>query len=439
MPNDYARTSRRCGTKSPGLHGEERSRGVFDRVHVAPASSADIPDLENTRLVIVHPRHSLHKQDGPDSPTHKWVRNAVETKGAGQRIHRNTLIFLVADTRQLETLEAATRSYLGWKQVQTTSDTLNLTAQQRKQADDQVNRCGQAVTDRLRDTFVWAVYPEQFDPKEPFEVTADKVADSGADSLAERVSAKLCREDQLVTTLGAPILGTILHTDLSRLWQEKGEITVGELWGYFTRYTYLPRLVNRKVLDGAIEQALTAILIEKERFAIASEKDEDTGRYRGLIVPPDSCTNVQITDSTLLIDAQRGEEQIEEDRAAATRVPGATTPGDNLAPAALATHAVAGKEPSADDDDRSAIESTMETVLARFFGSVAVNPDRYARDIGNITREVIDQLAGTGANLEITIDIQATKPEGFNDTEIRTITENVQVLKFDPGSGFEKH
>src|SRR5690606_25042728 len=73
------------------LNGEDRARGVFDRVHLAPSSSADIPDLEDTRLVIVHPRYSWRKQDGAQSEAHEWVRSAIESKGASQRIHRNTL------------------------------------------------------------------------------------------------------------------------------------------------------------------------------------------------------------------------------------------------------------------------------------------------------------------------------------------------------------
>ena len=146
------------------LRGEERPRGVFDRVHVAPESSADVPDLENTRLVIVHPRHSRRKQDGTDSAAHQWVRDAIESKGASQRVHRNTLVFLMADKSELESLEAATRSYLGWKRVQATSDSLNLSTQQRKQTDEWVTRLNQTVSDRVRETFAWALYPEQFDP-----------------------------------------------------------------------------------------------------------------------------------------------------------------------------------------------------------------------------------------------------------------------------------
>ena len=40
--------------------------------------------------------------------------------------------------------------------------------------------------------------------------------------------------------------------------------------------------------------------------------------------------------------------------------------------------------------------------------------------------------------LELAIDIQATKPDGFDESEVRTIGENARVLKFDPSSGFEK-
>ncbi len=88
---------------------------------------------------------------------------------------------------------------------------------------------------------------------------------------------------------------------------------------------------------------------------------------------------------------------------------------------------------------RRAVQAVpLKAVLARFFGSVKIDSDRYARDIGNVTREVIDRLAGAGARLDITIDIQATKPEGFDESEVRTIGENARVLKFDPSSGFEK-
>ncbi len=417
------------------LRSEERARGVFDRVHVAPASSADIPDLEDARLVIVHPRHSRRKSDGADSSAHQWVRDAIETKGASQRVHRNTLVFLVADKSELESLEAAARSFLAWKRVQATSESLNLSVQQRKQTDDWVTRLDRTVSDRIRDTFVWAVYPEQFDATKPFELITDKVPDSSGRSLAERVAAKLSRDDQLVTELGAPILGATLHQELGQLWRDKREISVGELWGYFTRYVYLPRLVRRETLDSAIERSLNSVLVDGEKFAIATAKDAEAGRYRGLIVPPAHNTAIQVTDSTLLVDWNTADEQVTADRAAAAREAAARAAEEGAAE--VGPIDIVLVDEGADESSTTSEDFAAPRRPSRYFGSVKVDPDRYSRDIGNVTREIIDRLAGAGAKLEITIDIQASKNDGFDESEVRTISENARVLKFDQSSGFE--
>ena len=427
------------------LRGEERNREVFDRVHVAPASSADIPDLENTRLVLVHPRHSVTKKESPDSAALNWVHGAIESKGASQRVHRNALVFLLADKNELDGLEAATRSYLGWKRVKETGEELNLSRQQSKQAEEWVDRLDRTVSDRIRDTFVWAVYPEQLDSTKPFKLSLNKVPGSGQQSIAERVSAKLIREEQLVTDFAAANLGATLHGVLSKLWHDAGEITVGELWGYFTRYAYMSRLISREVLDRTIAQALSSVLVEEERFAVATGKDPETGRYRGLVIPPNADATIQVTDGTLLVDVERAQTQIEADRSAAgaqqatsVETAGETPPGRESgakAGSAGSTQPLDGGSPAT---GRPGAASAVETILARFFGTVKIDPDRYSRDIGNVTREVIDRLAGAGARLGITIDIQATKPEGFNESEIRTIRENARVLKFDPSSDFEE-
>lgn len=427
------------------LRGEERTRGVFDRVHIAPESNADVPDLEETRLVVVHPRHSRRKQDGVDSDAHRWVLEAIESKGASQRIHRNSLVFLVADRGELESLEAATRSYLGWRRVQTTSDSLNLSAQQRKQTDDWVSRLNQTVTDRIRDTFTWVLFPEQFDPTKSFELIADKVPDKSGQSLAERVSAKLGREDQLVTDLGPQILGATLQHELGALWRDRGEITVGELWGYFTRYIYMPRLVGRGVLDTAVQNSLGTVLVDEERFAVARGKDDEMGRFLDLVLPPQQGRTIQVTDSTLLLEANKALAQITADQEQARRDAEAVentepTPTENTPGAggnSAGTIPAHGSEipGSAGGSD---VEAEIRAALVRYFGSVKIDPERYARDLGNVMREVIDRLAGTGAKLEITVDIQASKPDGFDESVVRTISENSRVLKFDPSSGFEK-
>ena len=427
------------------LKNEERKRGIFDRVHIAPNSSADIPDLEETRLVIVHPRHRHRKQDRAGSETLQWVHAAVESKGGSQRLERNTLIFLVADANELESLEASARSYLGWSYVLSSVEELNLNAQQRKQAEDQVAKFNHTVADRLYATYVWAMYPESIDPSMPFEIAVEKVSDSGTQSLAERVGKKLSSSDQLITEFGAAILGATMHGELGMLWESRDDITVGELWQHFTRYPYMPRLVRRDVLDNAIEGLLDAVLVDAEKLAIAAAKDAETGRYRDLIVPPSGVDrNLQITDSTLLVDWDLAHRQQEEDRAAAERAktqssePGETVVGfvsggyrDSSNSQVVGVSGAVGNQSGTSGADTSERKtSQVEAALVRYFGTVKIKADRYSRDFNTISAEVIDRLIGAGADVEITIDIQASKSAGFNESEMRTIRENAQVLKF---------
>jgi len=403
---------------------EGRSPGEFSRVHIASESSGDIPDLEETRLVIMHPRHSRHKNDGADSATHQWVRSAIETKGSAQRVHRNSLIFLAADSGMLESLESAVRAYLGWKKVQSTSDTLNLTAQQQKQTDDSVRRNSETVSDRLRDTYIWAIYPTQADPTQPFIVTTDKVTDSGR-PMAEKVSDRLKRDGQLVTVFGPQVLGLELQGTLKNAWHD-GHISVSEVWAYFTRYPYLPRLSRRSVLDQAIEDAVHTVLVNDERFALATGYDTDAARYISLILPPQSGRTIQVTDSTLLVDWELATAQAEADHAEVTK----PTPG--LSDETGTGPTIVGPEDAdkSRTDDTPANPPVAEEVLTRFFGQVKLNPQRYGSSFSTISKEVLERLQAAGANLEIIIEVEARKPSGFTEAEVRTISENARTLKF---------
>lgn len=418
------------------LQPEEKSRGLFDRVHVTPANHADIPDLEETRLVIVHPRWSRKKSDGPGSELHEWVRSSVESKGSSQRMHRNTLVFLGADSVELESLEAATRQYLAWVKVRDSGESLNLSMQQQKQTELQIERSNTTLADRLQSTFVWAIHPQQLDPTKPFEIVADKIGSSGSQSLAERVCTKLGREEALVTQYAPQVLGSLLRQELSGRWNDTGDITVGELWRYFTQYPYMPRLVRRDVLDSAIQAAVEAIATGDERFALAVDKDFDTGRYIGLIVPPAPSAVLQVSDKTLLVDFDRAQAQQVEDAAAATPdVAVSEAIGhEGQDHAGTSMSAPAGGAIPIPTSDPVAVERSQPT---RFFGSVELASGMYGKDFNTLAKEVLDRLAGTGAEVRITIDVEAVLPDGFEESDIRTISENAQTLKFDQ-SGFEQ-
>jgi hypothetical protein len=74
----------------------------------------------------------------------------------------------------------------------------------------------------------------------------------------------------------------------------------------------------------------------------------------------------------------------------------------------------------------------------RWCGTVELtNPMRLGSDAGKIAEEVIAHLVALpGAKVRVTLDIEATLPEGVLDHVVRVVTENGRTLKFS-SQGFE--
>ena len=74
----------------------------------------------------------------------------------------------------------------------------------------------------------------------------------------------------------------------------------------------------------------------------------------------------------------------------------------------------------------------------RFYGSVKINPRLMAGDAGKIMEEVVKHLTTLyGANVQVTLEIQATLPNGVPEGTRRTVEENCRTLRFE-GFGFEE-
>ena len=68
---------------------------------------------------------------------------------------------------------------------------------------------------------------------------------------------------------------------------------------------------------------------------------------------------------------------------------------------------------------------------------MCLDPTRVGRDASRIADEVIAHLAGqVDAEVTVTLEIEATLPNGATDQLIRTVTENGRTLKF-TSQGFE--
>jgi hypothetical protein len=193
---------------------------------------------------------------------------------------------------------------------------------------------------------------------------------------------------------------------------------VGVLWRLYAEYPYMPRLRDRAVLD----EGLTGpqLLWEQEGFALADGYDETSEKYRALILPTDDVT-AALTDATLIVRPERAMAQ------RAAEVPPDQEPD--------------GSEPRAGPEPGPGPEPDVDPVQpgrTRFFGSERLQADRYASDFKKLADEILGPLGATpGATLNVTIEIEATAPEGFDDAKVRTVSENAATLKFEQ-SGFEE-
>ena len=68
---------------------------------------------------------------------------------------------------------------------------------------------------------------------------------------------------------------------------------------------------------------------------------------------------------------------------------------------------------------------------------MSLDPARVGRDASRIADEVIAHLGGqVGAEVTVTLEIEASLPDGASAQTVRTVTENSRTLKF-TSHGFE--
>lgn len=392
------------------LQAQARTRGDFAGVHVCPESNTDIPDTDEARLVILHPKVA-HKR-GTESAAKTFAHKATEHRGTANRTNRNMLVYLAADEARLEELDNAVRDYLGWSHVLANEADLDLTKNQKDQATQRQATADQTVKSRLLQTFTWALIPSQPDAGAPFILRETKV-EGQSESLAERVSRRLGGDGDLSVRQAAVTVRLAINK-VPQIWKD-GHVTLGTLWELYCQYPYMPRLRDRKVLqEGVLDLPL---IWETDAFALATGYED--GRYVGLWIPGDTNLAPAATDALLLVRPDVAVKQRSEE------VP-TPEPGD---PGPSPTKRQPPKGPG--------VDVGFPPTKTRFYGVKTLSSDKIALDFKNIADEVIANLRDQGIELVVRIEIEAINSNGFDENKIRTVAENAKTLKFDQ-SGFEE-
>ena len=390
-----------------------RETAGFSRIHTAPQSGHEVPDEREVRLVVLGIEHGYRRE--PGSPAETAATAILESRGASPRLYRNTLVFLAPDQTRLQDLDEAIRRHLAWESILAEREALDLSPHQVKQAETQRRAAAEAVTARLPETYQWLLVPVQKDPAAPVAWETTRLSGHGA--LAVRAANRLKSDDVLASTFS----GTRLQIELDRIPLWRGEhVSIPQLIEDFAQYLYLPRLQDPAVLLGAAADGVALLTWEKDTFAYADSFDEDSGRYRGLR----SGQVISLVDPAapgLLVRPAAARRQLNAEEEPVG--PQSPTNGDPV-----------------DLDEPPTTEPLPAPDLGpkRFHGSVSLDATRAGLDASRIADEVITHLSGlVGANVAVTLEIEADIPEGVPDHVVRTVTENSRTLKFS-SHGFER-
>lgn len=388
----------------------------FDGAHVAPLQTSDVIDEPQVRVVVLHPDHS-HKRTNGDSEALRFAQRVLEERGTSPRLYRNMLVFIAADQGDVEALREAVREYLAWSSIEVDEEQLNLDAQQRKQVQAQLARTRETVEHRLMETYSWLLMPYQPEPIGDIEWQAARI--SGDESFYVRAARKLHQSEALIPAWSPDNLR--MELDRFNLWGEHGYIGLRQLWEYFARYCYLPRLLDDSVLQNAVRNGINRL---DAPFAYATQVKD--GRFIGLAFR--SASSIYFDDESVLVHPDVAQRQINEDQARADA-------------AKVAAELREGEQVAVVQPTRTRTESEPELhkppTLTRYYGNVAIDPQRVNREIGLVVEEVIQRLTSlTGCKVEIHLEISAYRAEGFDEATVRTIGENSRTLRFSE-HGFE--
>ena len=319
-------------------------------------------------------------------------------------------MFLAPDNGRLQELLDAVRKFLAWESILADQKMLNLTHQQVSQAETQQKTVDGAVTARLPETYQWLLVPVQGKPQDA--QTWESLKLNGADSLAIRASKKLRSDELLLPTFAATRLK--MELDKIPLWRNDS-VTAKQLVEDFARYIYLPRLREPSVLLDAICEGVGMLTWESDTFAFADSYDSIAERYVGL---RGGCPiNIHDVDSPgMLVKSDVAKAQL------AKEIPTTSTTEAGL---------------SDPDDSPVPPNPPVKKQANRFYGTVTLDSARVGRDASRVADEVISHLVALmGSDVIVTLEINASLPNGVTDNIIRTVTENSKTLKF-TNQGFD--
>jgi hypothetical protein len=401
------------------LREDATHKGGFHRVYAVPDDPIGIDEANALSLVILGPSSTHIGKGASKSPATDAATETLMRCRVSQRRSRNTLIFVAADEAQLGVAREVMRKAIAWREI-AEDERLGkqLPSGQVADAREKAKTNKDAALRAIRAAWSHLLYPMKSETAgKPFDLEHDPI------TARERAAVPVVVYDKAKADgIALEKLGTErLWLALKPIWPEdRPHLSFGEVADWFSSYVYLPKLRDGVVLQAAIRDTVAKL---DPIFGYADGFDEATGRYRNLIWAKDPPEIMPL--SGLLVRGAEALDQIKQD---ASGIETPIGPGGGTSPT---------EGPTRPDDGNS--EPIGKANPRRFFGSVEIDMVRPVKSFDAILNAVVMELQRTrGANVKLTLEIEAEAPGGFPDSEVGVVRDNAKQLKFKAEStGFE--
>jgi predicted AAA+ superfamily ATPase len=397
----------------------------FGGVHVF-TPSVDVPDDYGTgpRLVVLptNTAYSRSENNQAFSAAEEILRN----RGDQPRQKQNRLIFLAPDYDVVGRLKEQGRIFLAWQSIATDIENghLNQDLSHLNQAKRNREGAEQSLSQLVRETYKWLIAPvEEFVKGKPTLHWEAVSVSPAAPNLIKAIEEKL-REEEWMIYEWSPIH---LRNVLKQWYLKEGvpDVSALKVWQDCSHYLYLPRLINDSVFRNAIEQGVES----EDYFAFAASKEGD--RYLGFLFGRSAIA--PLDESSLLIDREAAVAYRERTQQPPQATPAPGTPDGK--PGSTATTPVGGTSGTGTQAAAGGSETATITPQAatkkQFYGTISLDPVKAKMDFATIMDEVVQQFTTKlGVNVTISVEIEASSQDGFNESMQRTVKENCNVLRF---------
>lgn len=432
------------------LREEGATVGRFDRVFAAPDDPPAIDEARALSLVILGPAFPHTGRTAGDSLASRMVAETLTQRRTGQRCFRNTLVFLAPDDRELDRAREAMRRSLAWDAI--IRDDRLMDGLTRGQADDAAEKAKQnaeAAHLAVRAAWMNLFYPERSaEPGRPFDLAHACVRIRERGPVVPMVYSKVIDDRIAQEKLGPDTF----RWEIEPLWPaDQPHLAISEIEAWFATYVYLPRLRDVTVLRSAIR---TAIGFFDPPFGYADGVEGDGYKNLSWAKPPPPV----FPPGAVLVRSEEVWRWLPPRKLGSRWSPGAeaVAPGADdgaLRPSTEGPGTPVGRTLPNEDGSAPPRPSlhgrgtgTVAPVPAspmpptRFYGSVEIDPERPIRAFEQIVTAIIQQLQRVpGAKITLTLEVEATAPQGFGADDVSVVRDNAKQLRFQPdATGFEE-